>query len=392
LFSTLASSMGYQSQQVAMGWLAYDMTKSPLALGVVLLSWGIPAIAFSLPGGVLADTKNRRNIMTIMTLVSAVASLAIGISVTTHQIALWHLLVSGILSGIAISINMPSRQAFLFDVAGAENLADAVAVSSAGMNAMRLISPAAAGVLIGAVGVDQVYYLITFFYIISALTLVLPLKPVVEATRGSTRAIKELANGFRYIRDDKNIFWLVTVSLVTMFIGLPFSNLMPAFAAESLGQGPEGYGLLMSMVGLGAILGSVTTILLGSLPRRRLFMMGTILAWGLSLIAFSISTTMVAAIPLAVMLGMSSTSASSLNNVLVQSEVDDTHRGRVSSFVMLSFSISLVGTLPAGGLAQLVGTGTALAFTGVGLVVISVPLALWGTSVARAKRREPASP
>lgn len=388
LVSTLASSMGYQSQQVAMGWLAYDITRSPLALGLVLISWGIPAVVCSLLGGVLADTRNRRQIMTIMTLISAVASLGIAISLTTHHIALWHLLVSGVLSGVAISINMPSRQAFLFDISGPENITDAVAVSSAGMNAMRLVSPAISGFLIGAVGVDVVYYLITLYYLVSAVTLVVPLKGVVEAARVSSEAIKELVSGLRYLRDDKNILWLITVSLVTMFIGLPFSNLMPAFAAESLHQGPEGYGLLMSMVGLGAIIGSVGTIFLGSLPWRRVLLMVTVFAWGTGLIAFSISTSMAAGIPLAVLLGLSSTGASSMNNVLVQSEVDDAHRGRVSSFFMLSFSISLVGTLPTSGLAQGIGTAMALGYTGLGLVLISVPLTIWGRSVVSARRRQ----
>lgn len=391
LLSTLASSMGYQSQQVAMGWLAYDITRSPLALGIVLISWGIPAIAFSLPGGVLADTRNRHHIISIMALVSATASLAIAMALTTHQLALWHLLASGVVSGTAIAINMPSRQAFLFDVVGPEKIADAVAVSSAGQNAMRLVSPAMSGFLIGAVGVDVVYYLITFFYVVSMLTLVLPLKGVVGAVHASSDVIKELANGFRYIRNDKAILWLITIALVTMFIGLPFSNLMPAFAAESLDQGPEGYGLLMSMVGLGAILGSVAAVFLGSLPFRRVLMMATILAWGVSIIAFSISTTLAAAIPLAIVLGLSSTGASSLINVLIQSEVDDAHRGRVSSFFMLSFSISLVGTLPAGGLAQLVGTAMALEYTGLGLILIFLPLTFWGRSVMRTSRAQPAT-
>ncbi len=386
LLSTLAGSMAFQSQQIAMGWLAYDLTKSPFALGLVLVSWGIPEVAFSLVGGVIADSRSRRQTMAIMTVVSGAVALAIATLLVTGQIAFWHLLVGGLVSGAAISLNMPSRQAFVFDLVGPEHLGNAIAINSGGMNIMRLLSPALSGFLIGAIGVDAVYYLVVLCYAVSALTLVFPLNTVPELIRTSGyHPLTELAEGFRYIRREKTIFWLLVVALTTMFVGLPFRNLMPAFVVESLGQGPQEYGLLMSMVGLGAILGSIGTVVWGRFRRRRLMLMVMSLGWGLSLAGFGMSGNLVVAVPLALFLGLTSTGSNTLNNVLIQSNVEHALRGRVLSFYMLTFGLSSLGTLPLGSFAELAGTATALIWSGLILTIICVPLALWGRKMLSAE-------
>lgn len=385
MLSTVAGGMAHQSQQIAMGWLAYYLTKSPFALGLVLVSWGIPEVIFSLVGGVIADSKSRRHTMAVMMVVSAAVALSIAVLVATNQIVLWHLLVAGLLSGTAVTLNMPSRQAFVFDLVGAEHIGDAIAINSGGMNAMRLLAPALSGFLIGAVGVDAVYYLGAACYLISALTLLLPLKRVHELVRVSAYPARDLADGFRYIRREKTILWLLVVALATMFVGLPFRNLMPAFAVEGLGQGPEGYGILMSMVGLGAIIGSISAVFLGKVRRKRLLLVATALGWGVSLTAFSKSGTLASAVPLAVILGLTSTGANTINNILIQTDVDPILRGRVLSFYMLTFGLNSLGTLPLGGLAELVGTATALAWSGLVLIFLCAPLALWGSKMVTEK-------
>ncbi|MDO8691714.1 MAG: MFS transporter [Dehalococcoidia bacterium] len=381
MLSTVAGSMAYQSQQIAMGWLAYYLTKSPFALGLVMISWGIPEVAFSLVGGVIADTRNRRHIMALMMALSLAAVLVVAILVTTNQVALWHLLAIGAVSATASTLNMPSRQAFVYDLVGAEHLRDAIAINSSGFNTMRLLSPAVSGFLIGAVGVDAVYYLVAICYLISALTLLLPLRSVPAVVRKSAYPARDLVDGFRYVWQKKAILWLLVVALTTMFVGLPFRNLMPAFAVESLGQGPEGYGLLMSTVGLGALVGSLGAIFLGKVRRPRLLLMAAALVWGISLTAFGLSGNLASAVALAMILGLVSTGSSIINNILIQTDVDPGLRGRVMSFYMLTFGMSSLGTLPFGGLAELVGTATALCWSGLTLVIIAIPLALWGRTM-----------
>ncbi len=385
ILSAVASGLAFQSQQIAMGWLAYALTKSPFALGLVLTSWGISQIAFSLIGGHFADSRSRRHTMAVSMAVSAAAASVIGILVTADLIALWHLLVAGAVSGTAYAFNATSRQAFVFDVVGREHIGDAVAIQAGAMNAMRLVSPALAGFLIGAIGVDASYYLVALCYLISVLTVLLPLRRVNEIARKSGHPARELADGFRYIRREKMILWLLVVALATMLVGLPFRNLMPAFAVESLGQGPEGYGLLMSMVGLGAVLGGLGVIFLGKLPRKRLLVTAAAFGWGISLMAFSMSSSLAVAALFAVILGMTSLGTTTLNSVLLNTEVDDTFRGRVLSFWILIFSISLAGTLPIGGLAEMVGTATVLTWSGPVLMSLSIALALWGRKIVTYK-------
>ncbi len=377
MVSIVTSGFSFQGQQVVRGWLAYELTKSPLAVGVVVASWGLPMMLFSLPGGVAADRMSRRAIMISMQALSAIGAVAVGLLVTTGYIAFWHLVVSGFVAGTAIGLHMPSRQAFIFDLVGPEHIANAVALNSGAMNSMRLIAPAVAGVLIGTVGVDWVYYIIAAGFVISLLTVALRTKePPIQPT-AATSPLQDLSQGLSYIWGNRLVFWLLVMALATLFLGLPFRNLMPAFAVEALNQGPEGYGLLMSMVGLGAIAGSLSIASLGSSGNKGLLLIAAATTWGVILIAFSLSTSLGMAIPLLLLLGLASTGFMTLNNILIQTSVSNEVRGRVLSFYMLTFAMSSVGTVPVGAIAELLGIGRALMWSGAAVLALTIFIGLW---------------
>lgn len=173
------------------------------------------------------------------------------------------------------------------------------------------------------------------------------------------------------------VFWLLVMALATLFLGLPFRNLMPAFAVEVLNQGPEGYGLLMSMVGLGAIVGSLSIASLGSSGKKGLLLIAAAATWGVILIAFSLSTSLGMAIPLLLLLGLASTGFMTLNNIAIQTSVSNEVRGRVLSFYMLTFAMTSVGTVPVGAIAEILGIGRALMWSGAAVVAFTIFIGLW---------------
>ena len=376
MVSILTSGLSFQGQQVVRGWLAYELTESPLAVGIAVASWGLPMLLFSLPGGVAADRMSRRGIMISMQAVSALGAVVIGLLVATGHIAFWHLIVSGVVAGTAIGLHMPSRQSFIFELAGPEHIANAVALNSGAMNSMRLIAPALAGVLISTIGVDWMYYLIALGFGVSILVVVLRTQEPPARPATTSSPAQDITNGFKYVWNNRLVFWLLVMALATLFLGLPFRNLMPAFAVEALKQGPAGYGMLMSAVGLGAIVGSLSIASLGSSGRKGLLLLMAAAGWGVGLIVFSLSTSLTMAIPLLLLLGLTSTGFMTLNNILIQTSVSNEFRGRVLSFFMLTFAMNSVGTVPVGAVAEFMGVGRALMWSGVAVLAVAILIGL----------------
>jgi len=386
MVSVVANAMAFQAQQIARGWLAYDLTRSPLALGIVLVSMGIPMLLLGPWGGVVADRANRRQVMVVAQLTSATVAFSIGLLVSLGAIAFWHLVLAGVIVGVANGLQMPSRLAFVYDLVGQEHITNAVALNSGTVNAMRLVAPALAGVLIGAVGIDAVYFIVAAGYATSVAAI---LWLVHEPGRGRARRpasaspAGQLREGIAYLFRHRVVLWLLVVAFVTTFVGLPFRNLMPAFAVEALNQGPQGYGLLMSTMGVGAVLGSVIIASLGNLRGKGRLLLGAALAWGLGLVAFSQSTSLAQALPLLLILGSVSTGFNTLNNVLIQTTVRDEFRGRMLSFYILTFGLNSVGTLPLGALAEAITTSQALLVSGLLLGVVITLTTLWRRDLRR---------
>lgn len=383
MFSIMARGLAFQGQQVARGWLAYELTGSPLAVGIAVASWGLPMLLFSLLGGVAADRMSRRHIIIGTEGISAVLAVAMGLLITTGHIAFWHVVVSGLASGTAISMNMPSRQAFIFDLVGPRRIANAVALNAGAMNSMRVIGPVLLGVIIGAAGIDWAYYLIAAALVASLVVVAWRTQEPPPQPPVTSSPARDLSQGLGYVWGHRMVFWLLFMALALMFVGLSFRNLMPAFAVEVLSLGPEGYGLLLAMVGVGALVGSVLIAALGNSVRRGLLLMIAAVGWGASLFAFSLSTDMATAIPLLLVLGLTSTGFMTLSQIILQTTVSNEVRGRVLSFFLLTVSLNSVGTVPIGALAEVIGTGQALKWSGVAVLAFAILIGLWRRDLRR---------
>lgn len=367
----LISYTGDWMDQVSLNWLVLSLTDSPVALGLVNFCRLAPILAFSLLGGLLADRGDRRELLIKTQGLTMLASCALVGLVFSPWLSLGPVLALTLLRGLLLSFDRPARQALIPGLVPREDLANALALHSALRNFTRILGPAVAGVLIATVGVHGglVANALSFLRVLSALFLMrVPRRETQWVSRGVRQ---DLGEGLRYVVHEPAVAAIVTLTLVPMLFGLPYSTLVPVFARDVLEAGPVGYGLLAAATGLGALLGAVWLVRVDQPTGRHL--LGGALAFGGALVGFGMSPYFGVSFALLVAAGFSQQVYLTTANALVQLLVPDELRGRVMSIYTLDRGLMPLGALGAGALAGIVGAP--LTLVGMGLLCALLPLA-----------------
>jgi predicted MFS family arabinose efflux permease len=252
-----------------------------------------------------------------------------------------------------MGLMMPSRQAILPEIVNQEQLMNAVSLNTFGMNFFRLVSPALAGFLIDAFDFAAVYYAMTGMYLMAVLFIALmPLTSTMSLRGGG--AMADIREGLQYIRRETTILLVLLFTLFAVILSMPYMFLMPIFTEGVLKVGAIGMGVLISVSGVGAMIGS---IVLASLPnkKRGLMLLFSVLLLGLALIGFSFSGSWYLSLVLIIFVGLGQTGRMTLGNTLLQYYVQDEYRGRVMSLYLMEFGLMSFGTFAAGLLAEAVG-------------------------------------
>jgi MFS family permease len=376
-FSQLFSFMGMQMQQVARGLLAYQLTGSYTMVGVTMMAWGIPQLAFSLIGGAVADRVNKRNVILVSQTGTGVLSLLNAVLITTGQISIPWLFGLGLVQGTLFAFNMPARQALVAELVPRSMLMNAIALNNVGMNATRIVGPAAAGLMIGFWGVESAYYAQAFMLLfVVGLTLLLP--PSTGHLAGAERRggiFTEIALGLKFIGSSRTLLVLMLMAFVPTLLGMPYVSLLPGFAVAELGLKPGAYGLMFTVTGVGAIVGSLGIAALTEFPRKPLLQAGVGLGFGLALaglglgaIFFGYSGALIALLAV----GLFSTTYQTLNNTMIMAETRPEFYGRVMSVYMLTFSLFPLMSGPMGVVADLITAKTTFIVLGAGITAFIV--------------------
>ena len=365
---TIVSNSGDWMDQIALNWLVMELTHSPLSLGLVNLFRAIPVLILMPLGGVIADKWERRRILVVMQTLSMLLALALGILVTTGYGEVWPIYLISVLRGMVTAFNTPAQQSIISDLVPRTDLANAVALNSATIHLTRVLGPSIGGVLIVILGLDWLFYLNALSYIAILYTLyLLPDLGTLEKKGGGP--LQDMTDGFRYIRGHEMIFFLVLLAVVPMVFGQPYLTMLAVFAHSVLEVGPAGLGLLMSVASMGAVSGALTVAGRRRGPRIA-WMIGGIMLFGVSLILFSFSTSMLPALVFLFIAGASNVHYNSTNNALIQGLVEDRYRGRVLSVLQLSRGVVPMGSAITGFLAEVFGAPAALAGMSSMLIVL----------------------
>ncbi len=376
--SNLLFFLAMGSQGVLRAWLVFDMTQSEFALGLMGFVVAVPMLLMAPIGGVVADRFDRRNLIRGGQAVIATSELLILSLLIAGELQFWHLMTLAAVSGGVFPFIMPARNALVANVVGIQRLSSAMALNMAGVNATRVLGPAMAGFLIGALGIEATYALGFAFYVLGLLCLLPVHSASPPASAREHSIMRNIADGFRYVRDDRIIMMLLIFGLVPMFLAMPFQNLLVVFSEEVWHEGPAGFGLLSAAAGLGGIAGSGWVAWRPNPKRRAWRMLWSAVAFGGFLLLFSLSPWFLLALPLVFVANVFVSVFGTLNNTAIQVLIPDHVRGRVSSILMMSFSLPLLGTLPMGAIAEVSGAPLAVGLTA-GLAVVAA-VALFASS------------
>ena len=359
-YGTLGTQGGQWVLQIALGWLMLDLTNSEFWVGMVGFAGGIPILLFSIPAGILIDRVDRRRILIVCQAVLAALGIALTVVIVMGRAEPWLLLTAAFINGIMMTVNNTTRQVIVADTVERIDLPAAIALNSAGHNATRVIGPSVAGAIIGLVGLGS-----AFAFQAGLLGLALGLSFMISAQGAGGRVAPSnrggVLDGVRYIWRNpvlRDLMILATIPTLTVF---PYMQLLPVYARDILAIGPQGLGLLMAASGVGAVAGALLVANATHLPWRGLFMLLATIAYGAVIIVFAFSTSVWLSMAMLMLAGLSGSAYMSLNNALLQLNVDDDIRGRVMGVYMLTWGLMPVGALPMGAAAGLVGAPIAIA-------------------------------
>ena len=368
------SLIGTWMQNVAQGWLVYDLTRSAFLLGFVTFLSALPVTVFTLLAGVVADRHSRRAILIANQTAAMLLAFLLAALVYWRVVNIWHIAGIGLLTGIANAFDMPTRQSFVVDMVGKEDLLNAIALNSSMFHTARICGPALAGLLIASIGEAGCFTLngLSFLAVIAAYA---AMRMPVRASTTNNQSVRHATlEALRYVRGDRVIRAIVVVQAVVSVFGLPYAVLMPVFAREMLHTGAAGLGYLLAANGIGALLGALTLASLGTHPHQRRLFFGGLLGFCGMVIAFAWSHWFWLSALLLLCAGYCMIIAFATANTAVQTRTPDHLRGRVMGIYVLAFlGLNPFGALLAGALAH--ATNASIATT-LGEVVCLVAVAV----------------
>jgi MFS family permease len=355
-YGQMVSLMGTWMQSTAQGYLIYQLTGSPAYLGLVGFMGGIPAILFTLFGGVIADRISRRNMMVITQSSMLVLAFILAALTFTHVVQPWHIVVLAFLLGIANAFDAPARVAFVNELVPRADMTNAIALNSTMFNIATVVGPSIAGLTYAAFGPAWCFTIngISFIAVIAAL-LLMRIKPVEQPTRRAT-VLEDLKEGLRYVFSNKLILSLIgSIGLVSIF-GMGMMTLLPAWATDVLHGDVTTNGWLVSARGFGSLVSALMLAYLGSRKLRgRLWTVGSIVM-PVMLLIFAFIHWLPLSLVILVVVGWSFMMVMNNSNAMMQSNVPDHLRGRVMSvYTLVFFGAMPLGALFAGTVAQKIG-------------------------------------
>ena len=351
----LISLIGTWMDQVAESWLVYRLTGSALLLGTVAFASQIPVFLLAPIGGALADRMDRRRILITTQSSMMLVTFVLAWLTLSHRVHIWHIVALAAMTGVINAFDLPARQSFVVDMVSRADLVNAIALNSSMFNGARVIGPAAAGIVVAAIGEGWCFFAngVSFIAVIIGLWMMKMERPRMSI-EGSP--LENIIEGFRFIAQTKPMRDLMLLLALVSFAALPYAVLMPLFADQILHGGPKALGLLMGSSGVGALCGALLLATRRSLRGLSTWVAVACTGLGITLSLFSFSRSLWLSAALLAPVGFCTMVQMASSNTLIQSMVPDRLRGRVMSFYAMTFmGMAPLGSLLAGSLAHNLG-------------------------------------
>ena len=340
------SSIGTWMQIVAQGWLIYRLSHSSRLLGIDQFLGGLPIFLFTLIGGVVADRIERRKILLVSQYIQMASAGILTVLVATGTVHVWHILSLSFVSGLAQAFGGPAYSALIPTLVEQEDMPNAIALNSIQFNLAVTVGPALAGITLAALGEKWCF----------ALNAVSFLAPIISLSMISTRFLpeptkvsmsKSFAQGIKFVWHQGAMVGLIVLAFLMTFLSMPMRTYIPVFVKDIFHRGPETYGNLLSLMGVGSICGSLAMAALGNISNKGRFALSMLICLGAGIVGFSVSKFLPVSYTTLVLVGASMMAVFATVTSLVQLIVTNEMRGRVMSVYNFAFR----GGMPMGNLA-----------------------------------------
>ena len=366
----LISLIGTWMDNIAEAWLVYRLTGSSLLLGTVAFAGQIPVFLLAPIGGMVADRWNRQRVVIATQACSMVLAGILAVLTLTGRVTVWEVVVLAALMGAVNAFDIPARQAFLVDMVGREDLMNAIALNSSMFNGARVIGPSIAGILVASIGEGWCFAAnsISYIAVIAGLLLMRVNRAPVEVRRVSP--FEHIVEGFRFVWNTGPIRALLLLLGLVSLVAMPYSVLMPIFAAKILHGDARTLGVLMGATGVGALGGALTLASRSGVKGLGRWVAVACASFGTALILFSFSRWYFLSVALLVPVGFAMMVQMASSNTLIQAMVPDRLRGRAMAvYSMMFMGMAPMGALLSGWSADHIGAQWTLALGGVGAII-----------------------
>ncbi|MCX7831561.1 MAG: MFS transporter [Actinobacteria bacterium] len=367
------SNVGSWIQNVAIGWLVYELTKSSVSLGIVNFSSTIPVFFLSFYAGAITDRFSKKWIVFWGNFFPMIFAFILGFLVATKNVNIESIVLLSFASGIAMAFAFPAWQSFISEVVPRKDLMNAIALNSVQFHASRLIGPALAGILVSELGLDWAFFIngLSFLAVLGALLAIKVHSFEIKKSRGW---VKEVLEGFAYLREKKQIiFYLLIVSLIGVFGISYLGTLMPIFAGNILKVKAKGFGSLMASNGFGGLVGALFVAWIAGRLKPVEVLRFSVPLSGISLIFLGFSRSFMLSFLILFFAGAFFLASNSTLNTAIQNTVEHHFRGRVMSiFVWMFMGLSPFGALLAGFLGKVIGVQFTIVLGGAIILILGL--------------------
>ncbi len=364
---------------LAVGVYTYQITQSPFIVATMLFARMVPTMLLGAFAGALAERVSRRRLMMAGLALMCIVSIVLTALAYNGRLAIWHIALGAVLSGVFWAGEFPVRRTMLGEVAGLGRLSAAMGLDSATNNFTRMLGPLLGGALLTALGLQGAYAIGVLLYaaaFINMATLTFEERPTPEDE--STGMLKSINDGLAYIRTNRLIAGTLVVTIFVNLFGFSYVSMVPVIGEQKLALGPVAIGVLMSAEGFGALLGS---LLVATWVRTRyytvIYMLGSTLYLAM-ILAFSLSTLYSAAVLLLFAGGLGIAFFGSMQSTLIFFSAIPRMRTRVMGVLVACIGAGPIGVLHVGLLAEWIGAGHAVMIIAIeGLIAIAVAAIVW---------------
>lgn len=376
---SLVSRVGDWMDLVALNWAVLQFTNSPVHLGIMNACRLVPTFLLSVPAGIMADRFDRRKLLIWLQVGMMLLTFVLGFIVAKGP-SFWLFALIVTIRSMLAAMDPPIRNALIPNLVPESSMASALAVNTMIINLSRIIGPAIAGILLGITNIANLFYINawgTFAVLISLAIIRADFQSIKNKDNDEKITIKEAVD---FVRKKPSVQSLLILAIVPMVFGFPYTTMMPLFAKELLHLGPEGFGILLSISSIGAIIGTSWLSIGKGMIETGKWLIYSIIGFGISLLLFiGTSNYLVAGLAM-FLVGLTSQTYRTLSRITLQKQVPDHLRGRIMSIALMDRGFIPLGALLIGAIASSLGILWAGSVMGFGCILTTLMIVL--------KRRE----